>query len=150
MLCSQQIIEAIKTRLLNGTDADNRVYADRLWPLDEGKLPAIRLYELREQVTPQTVHWPVLEKHEMDIAIELCGSAVSGIDSVLASLKLQVLQLMFDTQAHTTLGFTNVRVMHSGTGPMQPIETATSQLAQRTVTVTAQFSAFAHQPETFV
>jgi hypothetical protein len=150
MLCSQQIIEAIKTLLLNGTDADNRVYADRLWPLDEGKLPAIRLYEQREQVTPQSIHWPVLEVHELDIAIELCASAANGIDATLAALKLQVLGRLFDTQPHATLGFTNVRVSHAGTGPMQPIETATSQLAQRTVQVTARFSAFAHQPETFV
>jgi hypothetical protein len=150
MLCSQQIIEAIKTRLLSGTDADARVYADRLWPLDEGELPAIRLYELREQVTPETIHFPVLEKHELEVGIELCAASAAGIDAVLAALKLQVLQCLFDTQPHSTLGFTNVRCAHTGTGPMQPIETATSQLAQRTLQVTARFSAFAHQPETFV
>jgi hypothetical protein len=150
MLCSQQIIEAIKTLLLNGTDADSRVYADRLWPLDEGKLPAIRLYELRERVTPQTVHWPVLEQHELDVGIELCAASASGIDAALSALKLQVLGCLFDTQPHATLGFTNVLLMQQGTGPMQPIETATSQLAQRTVQLSARFSAFAHQPETFV
>lgn len=150
MLCSQQILNAIKALILNGTDADNRVYADRLWPLDEGKLPAIRLYELREQVTPQTVHFPVLEQHDLDIGIELCAASTSGIDAVLAALKLQVLGRLFDTQPHSTLGFTNVRLTHTGTGPMQPIETATAQLAQRTLQVSARFSAFAHQPETFV
>ena len=150
MLCSQQIIEALKTQLLNGTDADGRVYTDRLWPLDEGKLPAIRLYELSEEIKPQTVHWPALEQHELDIAIELCASAVSGIDATLAALKLQVLGLLFDTSAHASLGLTNVSLQHTATGPMQAIETASSQLAQRTLKVTASFSAFAHQPETFV
>jgi hypothetical protein len=150
MLCKQQIIEAIKALLVNGTDADNRVYADRLWPLDEGKLPAIRLYELQDEITPQTLHWPVLEQHDLDIGIELCAIAASGIDAVLAALELQVLGRLLDTQPHSTLGFTNVRVTHAGTGPMKPIETATSQLAQRTLQVKARFSAFAHQPETFV
>jgi hypothetical protein len=150
MLCSQQIIEAIKTRLLNGTAADARVYADRLWPLDEGKLPAIRLYELRERIGAKTIHFPVLEEHDLDIGIELCANSASGIDAVLSALKLEVLQLLFDTQQHATLGFTNVRLAHLGTGPMQPIETATSQIAQRTLQVSAHFCAFAHQPETFV
>jgi hypothetical protein len=150
MLCSQQIIDAIKTRLLSGTDADARVYADRLWPLDEGKLPAIRLFELNEKVTPKTVHWPVLEEHELEIGVQLCANAVSGIDAVLSALKLQSLQCLFDTQQHSTLGFTNVRLTHAGTGPMQPIETAQSQIAQRTLHLSARFSAFAHQPETFV
>jgi hypothetical protein len=150
MLCSQQIIEAIKALLLNGTDADGNVFSDRLWPLTEGKLPAIRIYELTDAVEPQSIHWPVLEQHEMGIAIELCGKATSGIDATIAALKLQVLQRLFDTQQHTTLGFTNVRVTQRGTGPMQSIETADSQLAQRTLQVSARFSAFAHQPETFV
>jgi hypothetical protein len=150
MLCSQQIIEAIKTRLLSGTDADNRVYADRLWPLTEDKLPAIRLYELRERVEPKTVHFPVLEEHELEVGVELCAKSVSGIDGVLSALKLQALQCLFDTQPHSTLGFTNVRMSHAGTGPMQPIETAASQIAQRTLQLSVRFSAFAHQPETFV
>lgn len=150
MLCAQQIVEAIKTRLLNGTDAGNRVYADRLWPLDEGKLPAIRLYELAEKVTPQSIHWPVLEQHDLDVGIELCAESASGIDAALSTLKTQALSRLFDTLPNATLGFTNVMLTQRGTGPMRPIETATSQLAQRTVTVSARFSAFAHQPETFV
>lgn len=149
MLCSQQIIEAIKLRLLNGTDADARVYADRLWPLDEGKLPAIRIYELSESVQTVTIHWPVLESHELDVAIELCANDMTGIDATLAALKLQVLSLLFDTEAHASLGLINVRLLHSKTGPMQPIEGATSQIAQRTLQVTAYYSAFAHEPETF-
>lgn len=150
MLCKQQIIAAIKALLLNGTAADNRVYADRLWPLDDGKLPAIRLYELQDEITPQTVHWPVLEQHELSIGIELCAIAATGIDAELAAIELEVLGRLFDTQQHATLGFTNVDLTNAGTGPMRPIETATSQLAQRTVQVKARFSAFAHQPETFV
>ena len=105
---------------------------------------------MKEEVTPITVHWPQLEQHVLEVAIELCGSSVSGIDATLAALKLQVLQRLFDTLAHATLGFTNVELQHVGTGPMQPIETATSQLAQRTLTVSARFSAYAQSPETFV
>jgi hypothetical protein len=150
MLCSQQIIEAIKTRLLNGTDADARVYSDRLWPLDEGKLPAIRVYELAERVDPQTVHSPIMEAHELDVAIELCALAATGIDATIATLKLQVLGCLFDTAAHASLGLTNVRAQHVGTGPLQPIESATSQIAQRTVKLTVSYSAFSDQPETFV
>lgn len=149
-ICSQQIIDAIKTRLSGGTSAGTRVYSDRLWPLDEGALPAIRLYEREEKVSTQTVHWPPLEEHELTVATELCANAVSGIDATISALKLQVLQRLFDTSPHASLGFTNVRMTHSGTGPMQPIETATSQIAQRTMLLDVNFSAFAHQPETFV
>jgi len=149
MLCSQQIIESIKARLISGTDAGTRVYADRLWPLDEGKLPAIRIYELEEKVESTTVHWPVLEAHTLQVAIELCANTLTGIDATLSGLKLQVLKRLFDTQDHASLGFTNVELTHVATGPMQPIESATSQIAQRTLQVNASFSAFAHEPETF-
>lgn len=150
MLCEQQIIDAIKTRLLNGTDADNRVYSDRLWPIDEGKLPALRVYAMEDKVAPQTVHYPVLEKHELDVAIELCALATSGIDATINALKAEVLARLFDTLPHATLALKNVQLVQGGTGPLQPIETATKQLAQRTLKVTAHFSAYAHQPETFV
>lgn len=148
-LPAQQIIEAIKTRLVGNTDADDRVYSDRLWPLDDGKLPAWRVFDLSEDVKVETVHWPVVQEHTMTVAIEACAKAVAGIDTTLNTLRLQAYQCLFDTQGHATLSL-DVDMDLRGTGPMQPIEGADRQIASRTVQLGVRYRTHAHQPETIV
>lgn len=150
MLCNQQIIEAIKTRLLGITAAGSNVVSDRLFPLSKEVLPAIRIYEMADEIELMTVHWPQIQRHDMGITLELCAESVSGIDQTLAALQLQSLQALFDTLPHATLGFTNVEVTARGCGPMEPIESTDTQIAQRKLQLSARFSAYANAPETFV
>ena len=150
MLCNQQIIEAIKTRLIGNTSALANVVSDRLFPLTKETLPAIRIYELHDEIEQMTVHWPQLEQHDTAVGLEVCAQSVSGIDEALSALRLEVLGELFDTLPHATLGFVNVELAYRGCGPMQPIESADTQIAQRTLQLSARFSAFANAPETFV
>jgi hypothetical protein len=149
MLVAQQIINAIVARLSGNTDAGTRVYTDRLWPLTEGLLPAWRVFDLSEEVAPGTVHWPVVQEHEMTVALQACAEAVSGIDAQLNTLRLQALQCLFDTQGHATLAL-DVQMEQRGTGPMQPIEAADRQVAQRTLQLSVRYRTRADQPETIV
>jgi hypothetical protein len=151
MLCSQQIIGALKARYVAAaTDAADRVYTDRLFPLTEGKLPALRIYQQQDDVTPETVHFPVLEKHELTIGVEHCAAEASGIDDVLADLLLQTKQAVFDTLPHATLGINGLVLTERGTGPLEPADGAEIQIAQRTLHLNAQYRSFANAPEVFV
>ena len=149
MLASQQIIEALKTRLAGNTDAGSRVYSDRAFPLDEAKLPAIRIFELEEQITPQTVHYPVLQQHDLAIAVEHCVKDTAGVDATLAALRLQTLTALFDTAAHATLGIAGLQIQQRGVGPLQPLEGSDIQIAQRTEQLNAQYRTFSNAPEAF-
>jgi hypothetical protein len=148
-LPEQQIVEAISARLSGNTGAGTRVYSDRLWPLTEEKLPAWRIFALEEQVKVETIHWPVLQEHELMVGLQACAQAVSGIDATLNTLRLQALQCLFDTQGHSTLSL-DVQMELRGTGPMQPIETADRQIAQRTVQLSVRYRTHANQPEVIV
>jgi hypothetical protein len=150
MLCSQQILAALKQRLVDAaTAAGSRVYSDRLWPLDESKLPALRVYERDEQIEPQTIHWPRLQEHALGLAVEMCAQAVSGIDTVLAALRLEVEQALFDSIAHATLGLDGPQLALSGVGPLEPIEGKDRQLASRQIALQATYRTFENAPEAF-
>lgn len=149
MLAAQQIIAAIAARLSGNTAAGTRVYTDRLWPLTEEKLPAWRVVDLSEEVTAATVHWPVVQQHEMLVGLQACAEAVSGIDAQINALRLEALQCLFDTQGHSTLAL-DVQMAQRGTGPLQPIESADRQIAQRTVQLSVSYRTRADQPETIV
>lgn len=150
MIAAQQIVAAIVAQLIAaGTDAGSNVFSDRLWPLDESKLPAYRVYENSDEVTIETIHWPQLQKHDTDIVIEPCGSAGSGIDAMLAALRLQAEQALFDTVEHATLGLPGVITSLRAVGPMKPIEAADKQVASREIHVNAQYRTTADAPESF-
>lgn len=150
MLCSQQVIDGLKTRYVAAaTNAASRVYSDRLFPLTDEKVPALRLYVLQEEVTPETVHFPVLQKHDLSIAVEHCAHATSGIDSVISDLQLQTKQAVFDTLPHATLGISGLLLTERGSGPLQAAEGADVQIAQRTTQLNAQYRTFANAPEAF-
>jgi hypothetical protein len=152
MIAEQQIIDALKARIIAGaTDAESRVYSDRLWPLTESKLPAIRLYVHEEKVTPQVVHFPALQDHDLTIGAQLCAEAVAGIDAVINALKLQVLDCLFDTIEHATLNLGgNLDMTQAGTGPLQPVESNDRQLAQRPLLLNVRYRTFSNAPEVIV
>lgn len=148
-IVAQQVVAAIAARLSGNTSAGARVYTDRLWPLTDGLLPAWRVFDLSEEVETTTVHYPPVQEHQMNVALQACAEAVTGIDAQLNTLRLQALQALFDTQGHSTLGL-DVQMEQRGTGPMQPIETADRQIAQRTVQLSVRYRTRANQPETIV
>lgn len=150
MLCSQQVVEGLKARYVAaGTAAGARVYSDRLYPLTDDKVPALRLYALQEEITPETVHFPVLQKHDLTIGVEHCAQAVSGIDATIAGLQLQTKQAVFDTLPHATLGIAGLLLTEMGSGPLQAVEGADVQIAQRTTQLSATYRTFANAPEAF-
>jgi hypothetical protein len=150
MRCAQQVLAALKARYIAAaTAAGDRVYTDRLFPLTEEKVPALRLYVQQEDISPETVHFPVLQKHELTIGVEHCDRAVSGIDDVIAALQLETALAVFDTLPHATLGINGLQLTERGSGPLLPIEGADVQIAQRTTQLNAQYRTFANAPEAF-
>lgn len=150
MHAAQQVVAAIVARLVAaGTDAGSNVFSDRLWPLDASKLPAFRVFEGGEQIAVETIHWPQLQKHDTDIVVEACATSTTGIDAVLAGLRLQAERALFDTLDHATLGL-GVTTYLRAVGPMRPLEAADKQIAAREIRVAAQYRTFANAPDVFV
>lgn len=152
MIAEQQIVEALKARLVAAnTAAGDRVFSDRFWPLTDSKLPALRVYVHEEQVKAEVVHFPALQEHDTVIGVQMCAEAVTGIDAVLTALKLQILGGLFDTLEHATLNLSgNLDMVQAGTQPLQPIESADRQLAQRTLLLSVRYRTFSNAPETIV
>lgn len=151
MHAAQQVIEAIKARLVAGpTDAGARVYTDRDFPLGTEQLPAWLVYALDEPIEPDTVHWPQQRRHTLLVALRACAQRTSadGIDTVLHRMRLQAEQCLFDTLEHATLAPLAVPLQLKRARPEfgQRLDVQTGEIELQ---IEAPFSTLANAPEAF-
>jgi hypothetical protein len=87
----QSIREAIKTALVNQTDAGARVYESRMAPLRKGGLPAIIVYTVSESVEESSRHTAprILDRH-VQVAVEVATKASDNVDDLLDDLAVQI------------------------------------------------------------
>jgi hypothetical protein len=148
MLASQQVINAIVTRLSGNTSAGTRVYPDRLWPVNEGNLPAWLVFADDEPIEALTMMWPPRQLHRMRVRLVGVVRSTTGIDEVMSALALQALNALFDTQAHQTLSpLAGVNLYERGRERRLPDDDQ-SPVAHLILTIEAQFSTFVNAPET--
>lgn len=96
-LAAAQVVDAVAARITGLSLAGPRVYTDRAWPLAEDALPAWKVLAVDEDITPQTIHAPVLQQHVLQIELQGYAKAVSGLDDSLHALASEALTALFNT-----------------------------------------------------
>lgn len=86
----KQIRGALVTKLTGLTTTGARVYANRLQPLTDTELPALRIYLDDEQSEVGTVHSPYLQERALNCSVEGCAKAASGLDDTLDLISKEV------------------------------------------------------------
>lgn len=87
-----QIRQAVVTLLRNQTSAGNRVYASRVHPLNDPKLPALLVYTPQESVGNPTMQRPRTQSRQLQLVIEGYLKARGEIDDDADQLAAEVEQ----------------------------------------------------------
>lgn len=86
----KQIRAAVVSDLTGLATTASRVYANRLHPLTDAELPALRLYLDEEQAERITVHSPAILARTLTLVVEACAKAASGLDNTLDQISKEV------------------------------------------------------------
>ena len=85
-----QIRDAIVAALTGLPSTGSRVFANRLRPLLESELPALRIYADEETSNQLTVHFPHMQSRDLSVTIEAVAKHSSGLDDVLDQMSNEV------------------------------------------------------------
>ena len=96
-----QIRQAVVNLLKDNTAAGNRVYASRVYALDDAKLPALLVFTPQESMGNPTMQRPRTQQRSLSLMIEGYVKARGDIDAEADALALEVEQII---GADPTLG----------------------------------------------
>ena len=79
----QLIRSNIVTTLTGLTSTASRVYASRIYPLEQGKLTGLCIYTSSESIEYTTISPPRRQNRILQVTIEIYASATSNLDNTL-------------------------------------------------------------------
>ena len=102
-LASAQVVDAIVARLVADGATAGKVFAGRGWSLDESELPAWVVTVQAESIEPQTIHYPVLQLHTLNVdAVAKCR-ATQDLDDAMHALAEAGINALQSTLARAAL-----------------------------------------------
>lgn len=85
--CHKQIRDRVKTMLTGLTTTGSRVYANRLQPLDDSNLPALRIFVDAEEVETMLQNG---QDRKLSMIVECCAKATTALDDVIDASSKEV------------------------------------------------------------
>jgi hypothetical protein len=76
-----QIRAAALAALTGLTTSGARAYANRLYPLQDGTAPALRIFTDAEDISIETIHAPMILSHRLELIVECCVQASTALDA---------------------------------------------------------------------
>lgn len=86
----ETIRTAFVTALDGETDAGNKVFNSRVYPLNANSLPGLVVYTPQEQVTTDTIGYPRRQTRELQVVVEAYSKTVNEADKVIDDLGEQI------------------------------------------------------------
>ena len=107
----KQIRDAVKTALTGLSTTGSRVFANRLQPLQDANLPALRIFADEERAEAMTIHAPQMLGRELTLVVEACAKATTALDDTLDQISKEVETAL---AAGITLGGQNLQITYTG------------------------------------
>jgi hypothetical protein len=107
----KQIRDALKTALTGLTTTGARAYANRLQPMTDATLPGLRIFLDTEEAQGVTIHQPQVQERTLQMVVECCAKAVSGLDDALDQISKEVEVAL---AAGITIGSKSLQVFYEG------------------------------------
>lgn len=149
MLCADQVIAALKARLVAAaTPAGANVFSERDYALPETTQFAWIVHPLDETLDVLTVHWPQLREHRLVVGLKGCVNVTGESSAALSAMRLAAEQALFDTEAHATLDALGVPIVLKRV-VSEPGERLDTRKAELLMQIEAAFKTLANAPETF-
>lgn len=79
----RQIREAIATAVTGLATTGSRVFQSRVYPLEDGDLPALRVTTLGETVDSLSLGAPRIQERRLRVTVEIVARAVADVDDTL-------------------------------------------------------------------
>lgn len=73
----------------------SRVYASRIYPLEQGKLPGLCVYTSNESTEYSTISPPRRQNRTLEVTIEIYVSAVSNLDNSIDTCCKEIEEALF-------------------------------------------------------
>ena len=141
----KQIRAALVSKLTGLTTSGSRVYANRLYPMDSANLPGLRLYVDGENAEVVTVHGPAVLERALEVAVEACAVATSGLDDTLDLMSKEV-----ETALAGGITVAGRTLTPTYTGMSYQDEAADKPVGVKRMTFSLTFAAAANAPDTLV
>lgn len=138
----KQIRSALVTKLTGLTTTGSRVWANRLQPLQDANLPALRIYADEERAELLTVHSPAMLARELTVVVEACAKATTALDDTLDQIAKEVETAL---AAGLTFGAVNLPVFY--TGMSFDDEQLDKPVAVKRMTFSIPFQAMSNAPD---
>lgn len=107
----QQIREAVATALTGLTSTGSRVYPNRLYPLADANLPALRVFLDNDESAPESIHTPHLQERSLTLIVEGCAKATADLDDTLDTISKEV---EIALSADIVIGANRLQAVYSG------------------------------------
>ncbi len=92
----RQLIRANIVSTVTGlTTTASRVYASRIYPLEQGKLPGLCVYTSNESTTYTTISPPRRQERVLQVTIEIYASATSNLDNTLDTCSKEIEEALY-------------------------------------------------------
>jgi hypothetical protein len=79
----QQMREAIVTALTGLDTTGTRVYASRVYPVQQSELPGLLVYVTGESVETLTIHANAHQQRSIEVSVEVVFGAIADLDDTL-------------------------------------------------------------------
>jgi hypothetical protein len=137
--------DAIKTQLTGLASTGARVYANRLYELDDASLPALRLYLDQETVETDTISRPTSQSRSIQIVVECCAKLNSALDDACDQMQLEVENALY-------AGFTAGSRTHypNLTGSAYDDAIGLTPVAVKRLAFSLDYFTLANAPDTFI
>lgn len=77
------------------TTTASRVYASRIYPLEQGKLPGLCVYTSNESISYTTISPPRRQERVLQVTIEIYASATSNLDNTLDTCSKEIEEALY-------------------------------------------------------
>ena len=102
-LASAQVIDGIVARLVADGATAGKVFAGRGWSHDESELPAWVVTAQAESIEPQTIHYPALQIHTLNVDAVVKCRAAQDLDDAMPALAVAGINALQGTLARAAL-----------------------------------------------
>jgi len=138
----KQIRDAVKTALTGLSTTGSRVFANRLRPLQDADLPALRIYADEERAEGLLIHSPEMYDRELTFVVEGVAKATAALDDTLDQISKEVETAL---SAGITLGSRNLEVFY--TGMSFDDEQLDKPVAVKRMTFSLKFTSMSNAPD---
>lgn len=150
MLAAAQVIEVVASRVALAPDLAASTYTDHPWPFAVEELPAARVIAGTEEIGEQTINRSPVERHDLDVVVELRVQASEQLHSAMHAITAAALTQLHSNASVQALADIGVTCFRTNRIERRMDDEGEAKAGAVDIFLTARFFAGASTPEAIV